>query len=68
VKVFGIVFVALLLLLAILKLTGVGGEHGPGRHLSFDDGAVMAPSSGVTGRPVPVGGFADGAGAGGGPS
>ncbi len=34
VKVSAIVVVVLVLLFLILKLTGIGGEHGPGRHLS----------------------------------
>jgi hypothetical protein len=41
VKVFLIIALALVLLFVVGKLTGVGGEHGPGRHGSGDD----APSS-----------------------
>lgn len=33
VKIFGIVVIALILLLVIGKLTGIGGSHGPGRHI-----------------------------------
>jgi hypothetical protein len=32
VKVVGIIIIALILLFVILKLTGHGGNHGPGRH------------------------------------
>lgn len=32
VKVFGIVALALVLLFAVVSFTGIGGDHGPGRH------------------------------------
>ncbi len=32
VKVFGIIALVLVLLIAIVLITGLGGEHGPGRH------------------------------------
>ncbi len=32
VKGFGIIALVLILLLVILKFTGIGGAHGPGRH------------------------------------
>jgi Mn2+/Fe2+ NRAMP family transporter len=32
VKIFGIVVLALILLVAVVIVTGLGGEHGPGRH------------------------------------
>ena len=32
VKVSGIIVIGLVLLVVILLLTGVGGDHGPGRH------------------------------------
>jgi hypothetical protein len=32
VKVSGIIVITLVLLFIILKLTGIGGNHGPGRH------------------------------------
>jgi len=35
VKVFGIIALIVVLLLAIVLLTGVGGDHGPGRHTSL---------------------------------
>ncbi|OKK03470.1 hypothetical protein AMK26_18425 [Streptomyces sp. CB03234] len=43
VKVSAIVLGVLVLLVVILKLTGLGGEHGPGRHM----GAAGTPA-GVT--------------------
>jgi hypothetical protein len=33
VKVFAIIAGVLVLLFVILQLTGIGGEHGPGRHM-----------------------------------
>jgi hypothetical protein len=33
VKVSGIIVIVLVLLVGIMLLTGVGGDHGPGRHL-----------------------------------
>ncbi|MQA88741.1 MAG: hypothetical protein GEU90_00705 [Gemmatimonas sp.] len=44
VKVFGAVLIALILLLVLVRLTGIGGRHGPGRHL---------PSGTVSGEPLP---------------
>ncbi|HUR50562.1 MAG TPA: hypothetical protein VMZ11_00395 [Mycobacteriales bacterium] len=32
VKAFGLVVLALVLVLLVLQLAGVGGDHGPGRH------------------------------------
>jgi hypothetical protein len=37
VKIFGIIAIVLILLFIILKLTGIGGEHGPERHFSSDN-------------------------------
>lgn len=37
VKVFGIIVLILVLLFVILKLTGVGGQHGPSRHMRSGD-------------------------------
>jgi hypothetical protein len=36
VKVFGIIVIILVVIFIILKVTGIGGEHGPGRHLSSE--------------------------------
>jgi hypothetical protein len=49
VKVFGIIALAVLVLLVILLVTGRGGGHGPGRHLPGGDG-----SDGHTGPPPGV--------------
>jgi len=40
VKVFGIIVIVLVLLVGIIMVTGIGGPHGPGRHM---------PSSGAGG-------------------
>jgi hypothetical protein len=45
VKVFGIVVIVLVLGFVIMKLTGVGGEHGPGRHTPSGGGGDTPPSS-----------------------
>ena len=37
VKVFGIVALALVLVIAIIIKTGVGGQHGPARHMPSGD-------------------------------
>ncbi|PAE36667.1 hypothetical protein [Bacillus sp. 7884-1] len=37
VKVFGIIAIVLILLFVILKLTGIGGNHDPGRHFSSNE-------------------------------
>lgn len=37
VKVFGTIVIVLALLFAFLIITGVGGPHGPGRHIPSDD-------------------------------
>ena len=52
VKVFGVVIVVLILLLGGLKLLGVGGEHGPGRHAPSGGAGGQAPS-GVAEGPTP---------------
>jgi hypothetical protein len=44
VKVSGIIVATLVLLVVIAKTTGLGGSHGPGRHI----GTGAAPSAGVT--------------------
>jgi hypothetical protein len=43
VKVFAILVLVLVLLFVILKVTGLGGEHGPGRHTG--DGGDTPPAS-----------------------
>ena len=44
VKVFGIIVIALVLLVAVMLVTGIGGEHGPGRHAPSGD----TPAASVT--------------------
>lgn len=45
VKVTGIIVIVLVLLVGIILVTGVGGEHGPGRHI---------PSGGAGGYTLPI--------------
>lgn len=59
VKVFGIVVIVLVLLFVIMKLTGVGGEHGPGRHTPSGGGGDAPPSSVIEAR-APFGGNSGG--------
>jgi hypothetical protein len=45
VKISGIVVGAMILLAAILIFSGIGGPHGPGRHLSpVDIGSLRSPT------------------------
>ena len=46
VKVSGAIVLALILLFVVLRLTGLGGDHGPGRHMSQGAESV-ATASGV---------------------
>jgi hypothetical protein len=43
VKVFGIIALVLILLVVIMIFTGVGGDHGPGRHLPSGDAVETPP-------------------------
>src|SRR6266540_4771369 len=46
VKVFGIIVIILVLLVGIIMFTGIGGQHGPGRHIpSGGTGGQTPPSS-----------------------
>jgi hypothetical protein len=45
VKVFAVIVIVLVLLFGGLRLFGVGGEHGPGRHAPSDDAGGQAPPS-----------------------
>jgi hypothetical protein len=57
VKVFGIIVIVIVLLFGGLKLFGVGGEHGPGRHTQSGDAGGQAPPSLVMeNRAMPEGG------------
>jgi hypothetical protein len=50
VKVAGIVVLVLVVVFVVLKLTGLGGSHGPGRHAPGADAprGHTGPPSGVT--------------------
>jgi hypothetical protein len=50
VKVAGIIVLVLVLVFVVLKLTGLGGSHGPGRHAPGADTSRghTGPPSGVT--------------------
>jgi hypothetical protein len=49
VKVFGVVILVLVLLFVVLRVSGVGGQHGPARHtLGGDTSGANTPPSGVT--------------------
>ncbi len=52
-KVSGIIAVALVLIVAIIMLTGIGGEHGPGRHISSGGPGSPTPLSSLGGRIPP---------------
>lgn len=43
-KVSGIIVIALVLVFVILKLTGLGGDHGPGRHIPSGDAGGDTPA------------------------
>ena len=43
VKVFAVIALVLVLLAAIALFTGLGGPHGPGRHMPAGDGAANEP-------------------------
>jgi hypothetical protein len=45
VKIIGIIVLVLILLVGILRLTGVGGNHGPSRHLPSGGAGDTPPSS-----------------------
>jgi hypothetical protein len=61
VKVSAIIVGALILFVLIVKLTGLGGEHGPGRHMGADGSSpvgvmeIQALLDGDSGRPTPEG-------------
>jgi hypothetical protein len=55
VKVFGIIFIVLVLLFVMLLLTGGPGRHGPGRHMGTRGVGGPAPSSSVTEHRLPQG-------------
>ena len=52
VKVFGIVALVLVLLVAVIMATGAGGGHGPGRHMPSGGAGGHTPTSSVTAHGV----------------
>ncbi len=48
VKVFGIIVVVVVLLVVVVLVTGLGGEHGPGRHMPSGDAGGDTPPASVT--------------------
>ena len=48
VKVFGIIAIGLVVLVVIIVFTGVGGPHGPGRHMRSADAGDSTPPASVT--------------------
>ena len=48
VKVFGIIAIALILLVVVVVVTGLGGEHGPSRHILSGGAAGDTPSANLT--------------------
>ena len=47
VKVFGIITLVLILLVVVVVVTGVGGPHGPGRHIpSSNSGDIPSDNTG----------------------
>ena len=55
VKMLGIIVIVLVLLVVIVLVTGIGGEHGPGRHMPSIDTAGDTPSANVTEDLTPFG-------------
>ena len=55
VKASGIVVGMLALLLAVVIVAGMGGPHGPGRHMRSGEAVGDTLSSGVTKEPAPSG-------------
>ena len=53
VKVFVIITLVLVLLVVAMLVTGLGGEHGPGRHIPSADPAGT-PSAGAGGQTPPI--------------
>lgn len=44
VKAFGIIVIILFLVIAVLIFAGIGGPHGPGRHMPADETGAGTPS------------------------
>lgn len=55
VKVFGIIVIILALLVGIIMFTGIGGQHGPGRHMPSGDAGRQISLSSVRENYTPPG-------------
>lgn len=55
VKMFAIVAIVLILLVVVVFVTGIGGEHGPGRHIPSGDATGDTPSASATEDLTPSG-------------
>lgn len=53
VKVSGIIVIVLVLLVAIIMVTGIGGEHGPGRHIQSGNPGGLTPTGSLGGHIPP---------------
>ena len=51
VKVLGVIALVLILLVAVVLVSGLGGEHSPGRHLPSADGGHTSPVEHSTQQP-----------------
>ena len=51
-KVFGIIALVLVLLVVVIMASGVGGDHGPGRHMPSGGVGGYTPPSSVTAHGV----------------
>ncbi len=54
VKIAGIIAIVLVLLIGIILATGIGGEHGPGRHMPSGDAGHTPPSSIIVDHTPPI--------------
>ena len=59
VKVFGTIILVLVLLFVVLRLTGLGGQHGPARHgaAAFGGAAPRIDGAAAIARPDPSAGW-----------
>jgi hypothetical protein len=55
VKVFGVVTIVLILLFVVVVVAGIGGHHGPSRHLRFGDARGGTLHLSVTEETTPAG-------------
>jgi hypothetical protein len=55
VKISGIIAITLVLLFFVMKFTGVGGPHGPGRHIPTGDAGGTSPFGAIEDSTPPEG-------------